>query len=65
MKKLLIIIILFPLFISAQTLKGKITDTKGESLTAANVIWLNTVSGTSTDNKGEFEIKLQDIIEKN
>lgn len=62
--KIIILIFIFPVYAFAQTLQGKITDTKGEPLTGANVFWLATTIGTVTDAKGMFEITLQNITNK-
>lgn len=50
--------------LSAQTLKGKVTDEKQSPITGANVFWLNTTIGTTSDNNGDFEITLTGINDK-
>lgn len=40
---------------SAQ-IKGKVTDAAGEPIVAANVFWINTTQGTTTDADGAFAI---------
>ncbi len=48
----------------AQSITGKITDNKGEPIAGANVYWLNTTIGTSTNNRGEFKLSLQKTSSK-
>lgn len=50
--------LLFPVLLNAQSVKGKITDTKNNPLPGASLIWLGTTIGTSSDNKGKFELPL-------
>lgn len=61
MKILLIITLLFSGIIKSQIIKGKVTD-KTDVIPFANVIIKNTtnkiVAGTTTDNNGLFEIKV-------
>ena len=40
--------------ISAQTIKGKVTDSSGEALSFMNVVEKGTTNGTTTDENGEF-----------
>ena len=40
--------------ISAQTIKGKVTDTSGEALSFMNVVEKGTTNGTTTNENGEF-----------
>src|SRR5689334_9238629 len=47
-----------------QTLQGKITDTKGDPLLGASIVWVSTSIGSTTNDKGEFEITLENIREK-
>ena len=60
MQKQLLLIALFLVstFSFSQELKGKITEatTANQSLPGANIQWLNTQIGTTTDEKGEFSI---------
>lgn len=60
MKTLLFSLILFPLFVSAQNINGKVQSTGGEALIGANVLWLDTAIGVSTDGNGDFTIPLLD-----
>ncbi|EEI92276.1 TonB-dependent receptor [Sphingobacterium spiritivorum ATCC 33300] len=65
MNKLIIFLVfLFPCALSAQTIKGKVTDNNNNPLSGANVYWLGTTKGTLTSDKGEFEISLEDISDK-
>lgn len=65
MKKYIFIVgLLFPFGISAQSILGKVTNDKKEPLTGASVYWLGTTIGTSTGDKGEFEITIKDISNK-
>ena len=38
------------------TVKGKVTDSKGEAIIGASIYWLNTSSGVASDIDGTFEI---------
>lgn len=40
-----------------RTLSGSVTDTKGETIPGANLIWLHTSTGTGTDANGAFELE--------
>lgn len=65
MKRYLIIIgLLIPLGISAQSILGIVTNDKKEPLIGANVYWLGTSIGVSTDDMGIFEISTKDISNK-
>jgi hypothetical protein len=60
MKNLFIVIIfLFPIFISAQKiLTGKVTDEKNNPIANASVFLSNTSIGTKADDDGSFEISI-------
>ncbi|MFE3872614.1 carboxypeptidase-like regulatory domain-containing protein [Flavobacterium sp. ZS1P70] len=65
MKKYIFIVgLLFPYALFAQTILGKVTNDKKEPLIGANVYWLGQTTGTSTADKGEFEITSKDISNK-
>ncbi len=61
---LLLIVIATTIEADAQSLNGKVTDTKQQPLAGANVYWLNTTIGTSTNANGEFKISSQNIVKK-
>lgn len=68
MKKILYIIVLLPFFVNAQEeLKGVIfEDYKNERipLSNANVYWMNTSIGVTTDINGEFKIEYKEAHKK-
>lgn len=65
MRKLIFIVgLLFPWFISAQKISGKVTNDKNVPLFGANIYWLGTNSGTVSSQQGEFEISLKNITDK-
>lgn len=47
---------LLPLSVMASTLKGKVTDQKGIPVPGVNIFWLNSTSGTVSDENGEFQL---------
>lgn len=51
-----ILLCTFPLYVSAQniTVRGKVSDSKGEPLIGVTVQVQSTTSGTVTDANGEF-----------
>lgn len=55
-------LLLFSIIVSAQTIKGTIKDSNNEPLPGANIVLKdnkqNNITGTTTDNKGEFSISL-------
>ena len=56
MKQYIVLLFFFSAFNAYAGVKGKVINQKGEAIPNANVKWLNTGSGTVTDEKGEFEI---------
>lgn len=48
--------LLFPLAAWAQHISGTVSSEAGDALIGANVYWLETNTGTSTDGQGAFEI---------
>ena len=56
---ILFIVILFtPLYLCAQILKGKVSNTDSKPLKGATLFWLHTETNTTANNKGEFEIPI-------
>lgn len=47
--------------IAAQTIKGKVTDSAGESIPFADVIEKGTTNGISTDDNGQFSLTLKKV----
>tara|TARA_B100000767_G_scaffold40960_3_gene34710 strand:- start:799 stop:3678 length:2880 start_codon:yes stop_codon:yes gene_type:complete len=47
--------------LSAQTIKGKVTDTSGEALSFMNVVEKGTTNGTTTDENGEFSLDVEKL----
>lgn len=54
--KLLLIVLLIPVSITAQEIRGKVVDTSGAPLSHATVFISNTSIGTLTNENGEFVI---------
>ena len=54
--RLCLIFLLFPVFIAAQSISGKVTNQEGEALPGAMVHWLGTESGAFTSADGTFSI---------
>lgn len=52
----IIILLLFPVFIFAQNIKGKVTNLNNESMEGASIYLDGTTIGTLSDNNGLFEI---------
>ena len=48
----------------AQTIIGKVSNSKNEMLAGASIYWQGTTLGTTTNEKGEFEISSKDILQK-
>jgi len=61
MKYIVIIGLLFPFGIAAQTISGKVTNNIKEPLVGANVYWQGTSVGVTTGVDGEFEIPLENL----
>ena len=64
-KYLIILVLLFPVLVAAQTIKGVVMNTKHVSLIGANVYWEGSKIGTTTDSDGKFEISTVGITNKN
>lgn len=47
--------------VSAQTIKGKVTDVSGEALPFINVVEKGTTNGTTTDENGEFSLDVKQL----
>lgn len=52
----ILILLLFPLFVLAQNIKGKVTNSNNEPIAGASVYLDGTTIGTSSDSEGLFEI---------
>lgn len=52
---------LLTISITAQTIKGTVTDASGEPIPYADVLIKGTVSGTATDEQGNFELTLKKV----
>ncbi len=61
---LIIIGLLLSINVSAQMISGKVTDDNNEPLVGANVYWLDTTIGVSTDEEGQFELSVENIFNK-
>ena len=60
MKNYIFIIgLMFQYGLIAQSISGKVTNSNTEPLVNASLHWLGTTVGTTTNNKGEFEIKIK------
>ncbi|WP_418644157.1 TonB-dependent receptor [Tenacibaculum insulae] len=59
---LFLIILLATTLVNAQTIKGKITNTKGEAISFANLVIKGTNTGVVADENGNYELK---TIKKN
>ena len=59
-----IVALLIPFAISAQSISGKVTNTKKEQLVGASVFWLGSSIGVATGKNGEFELTTKDISNK-
>lgn len=55
---------LFPVLLSAQTITGKVTDTDNKALVGANIYWINTTMGTTSDETGAFDLSSEGIEDK-
>ncbi len=63
LKKFLVfsLLMLLPLTMAAQTIKGKVTDPAGEALPYMNVLEKGTTNGVTTDDNGEFSITVKSL----
>ena len=55
--KLIILFFSFPLCVLSQEIKGTITDIFDVPLIGANVYWINSTIGTTTDSLGKFSLQ--------
>jgi iron complex outermembrane receptor protein len=55
---------LLPLIMAAQTIKGKVTDSSGNTLPYMNVVQKGTANGTVTDDNGGFSITVKSLPAK-
>ena len=63
-KYIFIVAILLPFGLFAQLVKGTVFDKNDNPLIGANVYWLGTNQGVSTEVDGSFEISMQNIENK-
>jgi hypothetical protein len=56
-KNIFVLLLLFPLATIAQTITGKVVNTKNEPLNNATIKWLQTNVAKRTNAKGEFVIE--------
>lgn len=61
---LFIIGLLFPVLLTAQSIKGKVSNNKDTPLIGANVYWIGSSVGTITNIDGEFEVSTKGITKK-
>ncbi len=55
------LLLILPLTMVAQTIKGKVTDKSGEALPYMNVLEKGTANGTTTDDNGEFSLTVKSL----
>ncbi len=53
--------VMLPLGLMAQTIKGKVTDSSSQGLPFMNVLVKGTSNGTTTDDNGEFSITVKEL----
>lgn len=63
-KYIFIVVLLLPCAMWAQNIEGKVNNSKKEPLIGANIYWLGTTLGVTTNNKGEFKISSENITNK-
>jgi len=63
-KYIFVVGLLFPYLLCAQSITGKVTNDKNIPLFGANVYWLGTTIGVSTNDNGEFKISVKGISNK-
>ncbi|MEN0047979.1 MAG: TonB-dependent receptor [Bacteroidota bacterium] len=56
--KFTLLFLLFPFLLSAQMITGKVVNAEGETLIGANVYWVESNEGSSTDENGQFELQM-------
>ncbi len=65
MKKYLFIVsLLFPYFLQAQVISGKVINNKKQPLKGASIHWLGTKIATPTNDQGEFKIDASGITDR-
>ncbi len=62
--KIILIIFFFLAAIAAQIISGKVINHNNEILSGANIYWINSSVGVTTDTNGEFKITTEYIIPK-
>ena len=53
--------LMLPLTMVAQTIKGKVTDSSGEGLPYMNIVEKGTSNGTTSDDAGEFSLDVKSL----
>lgn len=64
MKKIFLIFFLFTPLLLLATIRGKVTDTKGEPVTGVNIFWLGTSMGVASNASGEFSLESHSTTNK-
>ena len=60
-RAILIVGLLVPVCVSAQSILGKVTNNKGEPLIGASVYWRGSTVGTTTGVRGDFELSAEGV----
>ena len=55
------LLMLLPISLVAQNIKGKLTDASGEVLPFMNVVVQGTTNGTTSNENGEFSLTVKEL----